>query len=203
MLCSARSDSCREDAFRAWYVVGFVVNFAAAVYALVRLGYSGAARRCSAPSSLPSACPSRRRRSRPTPLSLRCPARGPRSRGVRSRGQLRQLALAAFWTTWQFYCSIYTGYFLSLLLLALLIGHALCHRGSPIVGLRSWHRRHASNGRTRQLVTKAAFLLTMTVLAALMVLLCAPYVRSRSSVWLSPVIGPRSPKCCLGRRATC
>src|SRR5262249_51208263 len=30
----------REDAFRLWYVIGFVVNFSAADYVLVRLGYS-------------------------------------------------------------------------------------------------------------------------------------------------------------------
>ena len=52
----------REDAFRLWYVAGFVVNFATADYALVRFRYSRFAAALGA-FSLPSACRLRHRRS--------------------------------------------------------------------------------------------------------------------------------------------
>ncbi len=166
----------REDAFRAWYVVGFVVNFAAAVYALVRLGYAelpaaaGAFLFTFGMPVMVQAGHAQLLYRFGVPLAVLA------LEEFRSHGQLRHLALAAFWTTWQFYCSIYDGYFLSLLLLALLIGHALCHRGSPIVGLRSLASAARKQWTDPPARTKAAFLLTMTVLAALMVLLCAPYV---------------------------
>ena len=168
----------REDALRAWYVVGFVANFAAAVYALGRLGYARipvAAGAFLFTFGLPVLAQEGHAQliyRFGVPLAVLA------LEEFRSQRQLRHLALTAFWTTWQFYCSIYNGYFLTLLLLALLIGHALCHRGSPIAGLRSWTlaaRKHWTDPPAR---TKAAFLLTMIVLAALMVLLCAPYVEA-------------------------
>ena len=178
----------REDAFRAWYVAGFVLNFAAADYALVRLGYSRLSAAAGAflftfgmPVMVQEGHAQLIYRFG-VPLAVLA------LEEFQSNGQLRHLALAAFWTTWQFYCSIYNGYFLTLLLLALLIGHALCHRGSPIIGLRSLAfaaRRQWTDPPAR---TKAAFLLAMAVPGRVDGPALRAICGSRSSVWLSPVL---------------
>ncbi len=165
----------REDAFRLWFVAGFAINFAAVVYTLARLGYSSYAAALGAflfSFGLPVMAQEDH-----VQLLYRfgVPLAVLALEEFRSDRRLRQLALAAFWTTWQFYCSIYTGYFLALLLLALILAHALCHRSGPFAGIRSlageayglWIRPTAR--------AKAAFLLTMMILAAMMVVLCAPY----------------------------
>jgi hypothetical protein len=165
----------REDAFRWWNMAGFAANFAAAHHALVRLGYSRLAAALGAflfAFGLPVTAQEDHAQ---LVYRFGVPLAVLALEQFATRLLLRQLALCAFWTTWQFYCSIYTGYFLVLLLLALMLGHALCHMGRPIAGIRSlavgartlWMRPTAR--------AKAGFLLTMTVLAALIVLLGQPY----------------------------
>jgi hypothetical protein len=165
----------REDAFRLWYLAGFVINFGVANYALVRLGSSRLAAAFGAflfAFGLPVTAQEDH-----VQLVYRfgVPLAVLALEEFRSRRELLQLTLCAFWTTWQLYCSIYTGYFLTLVLFAFILGHILCHTGGPISGIRSvlavarllWLRTTAP--------AKAAFLLSMAVLAAAIVLLCLPY----------------------------
>jgi hypothetical protein len=170
------ADFAREDAFRLWYVAGFVINFGAADYALVRLGYSRFGAALGAflfTFGLPLTAQEGHAQLLyrfGVPLAVLA------LEDFRSRRQLRQIALVAFWTTWQFYCSIYIGYFLTLLLLALVLGHALCRGGGPIAGVRSLALAACRLWTSRAAREKVAFLLTMTALAALMVLLFARYL---------------------------
>jgi hypothetical protein len=166
----------REDAFRLWYVAGFVVNFAAADYALVRFRYSRFAAALGA-FLFTFGLPIMTQEGHAQLLyRFGVPLAVLALEGFRSRRQLRQLSLAAFWTTWQFYCSIYTGYFLTLLLLSLSLSHVLVHRGGPITGFRSSALALYQLWTDRSARAKLAFLLAMTVIAAMMAALCAPYL---------------------------
>jgi hypothetical protein len=55
--------------------------------------------------------------------------------------QLRSLAALVFWLVWQFYCSIYVGYFLGLLLIAFAIALAVGGRAFTLAALAFWPRR--------------------------------------------------------------
>jgi hypothetical protein len=165
----------REDAFRTWCVIGLTINFPIANYALVRLGYSGLGAAVGAflfAFGLPVTA-------QLSHAQLLCRFGVPLAvlslENFRSRRQLRQLALIVFWTTWQFYCSIYIGYFLTLLLLALVLGHTLCHAGGPMAAIRSVPRRAIGLVAGSPAWARGAFALTMAALAALMVMLAVPY----------------------------
>ena len=94
---------------------------------------------------------------------------------ARERKSLRKLALARFWTTWQFYCSIYVGYFLVLLFIAMVLGQALCSVWGVVAGGRSmpgdafgaWVKQ---SGRE-----KAVFLIAVCLMASAMAVLLRPY----------------------------
>jgi hypothetical protein len=166
----------REDAFRLWYAAGFVINFAAADYALVRFGYSRLAAALGSflfTFGLPVMAQEGHAQ---LVYRFGVPLAVLTLEEFKSRRRLRQLVLVAFWTTWQFYCSIYTGYFLTLLLLALVLGHSLCHGGGPVAGIQSLAfgvRRLWTSRATR---ARVAFLAVMAVPIALMVVLLVPYV---------------------------
>ena len=188
----------REDAFRLWYVAGFVVNFAAADYALVRFRYSRFAAALGA-FLFTFGLPIMTQEGHAQLLyRFGVPLAVLALEEFRSRRQLRQLSLAAFWTTWQFYCSIYTGYFLTLLLLSLSLSHVLVHRGGPKTGFRSSALAVYQLWTDRSAQAKLAFLLAMTVAAAMIVALCARIWRSVGCT-VSAGHGSRSPRCCLDR----
>jgi hypothetical protein len=166
----------REDSLRWWYVTGFVVNFAACNYALVKLEYSPLAAALGA-FLFTFGLPLMSQETHPQlyyrfgiPLAVLSLER------FRSFKQWHQLPLAAFWITWQFYCSIYIGYFLILLLCAWVCGHIACDRRGSILAAKSlllmpvrlWVRSTAG--------ARLGFLFTFLVLTALMLLLLAPYI---------------------------
>ena len=94
---------------------------------------------------------------------------------ARDRRSLRPLSLAAFWTVWQFYCSIYIGYFLVLLLVALVLAQALCATAGPVAGLRSWPRSVARAWAAQPRHDRLAFVATMAVAGAAMAALFKPH----------------------------
>jgi hypothetical protein len=168
----------RENAFRLWFVTGFVINFVAAEYAVVRLGYSRLSATLGA-FLFTFGLPMMGQESHAqlvyrfgVPLAVLALVSFSRSR------DLHQLGLVAFWTTWQFYCSIYIGYFLTLLLGALGISQILCREVGPIAAIRSlpseafqvWHRA--------SIRVRAVFLLTLTAMLGLMVVLGKPYIEA-------------------------
>jgi hypothetical protein len=166
----------REDAFRLWYVTGFVLNFIAADYALVRLGFSPLAAALGAflfTFGLPVTAQEGHAQ-----LIYRfgVPLATLALENFRSRKQLRQLALVGFWTTWQFYCSIYIGYFLTLLLAAFIVGHITCDRGGPLRGIRSSISEISRTWSGSSARAKLALLFTMIVFAALLAVLLMPYL---------------------------
>ena len=109
----------REHAFDIWFSVGTLLNFASALYVLRRLGLSTAAAALGAFFFA---------------FAVPVPAQDPRAQLVHrfaapltvlalwqmfERRRLVDVGRVAFFTVWQFYCSIYLGLFLVYLLAAL------------------------------------------------------------------------------------
>jgi hypothetical protein len=166
----------REDAFRLWYITGFVINFAVAVYALARLGFS------RLPAALGAflftfGLPITAQEGHAQLLyRFGVPLAVLAFENFRVCKNLPNLVLVAFWATWQFYCSIYIGYFLSLLLISLACGHAICHPRGPISAVQAWAGEVPRLWSRSTPRTKIASLLVVLLLAACMVLLWMPYL---------------------------
>jgi len=119
----------RESAFLGWFIVGNLLNFWVAYYALRRLGFSVAASGAGAfvfAFSLPALAKESHAQLMyrfAVPLAFV---------SLFNFFQTKRLALfsqSMFWLAVQFYCSIYLGIFLVYLLLALTISMVLCqHR---------------------------------------------------------------------------
>jgi hypothetical protein len=109
----------REHAFDVWYLSGVIANFAAATYALRRFGLTPAAVGIGAfifTFGLPILAQDGHAQliyRFGVPLAALGLWQAFHSRRILG------LASVAFWTTWQFYCSIYLGIFLLYLLAAL------------------------------------------------------------------------------------
>jgi hypothetical protein len=118
----------REHAFDLWFVAGTLLNFPSALYVLRRLGLGVAAAALGAffytaavpvPSQVEHAQLVHRFAAPLAVLALW---------QMLERRRLADLGRLAFFTVWQFYCSIYLGLFLAYLLVALTVGILLIGR---------------------------------------------------------------------------
>lgn len=167
----------REDAFGGWYLVGFIVNYAACAYALRRLGHGYLAAASGAflftfglPVSGQEAHAQLLYRFG-VPLAvlgLLTFARRPR---------LMSLFSILVWTVWQFCCSIYIGYFLSLLLGAFALAMPLLECGWSKAAVVFWPRRFVEAWTASGIQSRVAALLGASVAVALLGLLLSPYLR--------------------------
>jgi hypothetical protein len=115
----------REQAFNAWFAAGTLLNFASALYVLRRLGIGSVGAALGAfffTLALP--VPAQDVHAQlvhrfPSPLAMLATWQ------MLERRRLADLPRAAFFTVWQFYCSIYLGLFLVYLLAALVFAVAL------------------------------------------------------------------------------
>ena len=168
----------REDAFRFWYVGGFILNFAAGHYALTRLGYSHVAASLGAflfTFGLPVSAQEGHAQlvyRFGVPLAILA------LENFRASRQVYQLAAIAFWTTWQFYCSIYIGYFLLLLLAAIIVSHVICRRNGPLRAIRSSMVAASSTWSGASSRAKLVLLLTIVFMSGLMAALIKPYLEA-------------------------
>lgn len=175
----------REDAYRWWYIVGFLLNFVAATYALIRLGYSVPAASLGA-FLFTFAMPMTAQEGHVQLLyRFGVPLAVLSLLQIAESQVLLRLGFVLFWTTWQFYCSIYIGYFLSLLLTTLTVAQLLCRERGSIVSiarlphetLRAWH---AESPRAR-----LSFVVVIVAMAGLLGMLFAPYVNATKLYRLS------------------
>jgi hypothetical protein len=163
------------DAFRGWYALAFVFNFAACAYVLTRLGYGRLA--AAAGAFL---------------FSFGLPVTAQESHvqlfyrfGVplavlgliefAAQGRRASLLAILFWTVWQFYCSIYIGYFLSLLLIALAVSIAIFGNGFAFSAIAFWPHRFRLAWTTASRADRAIWSLGMLTLAGLLIALFVPY----------------------------
>jgi len=165
-----------EDAFRLWYALGFGINFAVASLVLNRLGYSQLAAALGAflfTFGMPVTVQEGHaqliyRFGVPLATMALLQARGARP--------LLSLGMALFWTTWQFYCSIYIGYFLILFLASLVIGMGLCAEAGPVAGVCGLPMAALRIWNAQPLRAKLLFLAATATLLALLALLFMPYI---------------------------
>jgi hypothetical protein len=118
----------REHAFNVWFATGTLLNFACALYVLRRFGASTAAAAlgaffftCALPASAQGGHAQLVYRFA-APLAVLAHWQ------MFERRRLADLARVAFFTVWQFYCSIYLGLFLVYLLAALTIAILVVRR---------------------------------------------------------------------------
>lgn len=166
-----------ETAFQAWFLVGYIVNYAAAYYALRKLGASHLS---SVVGSLIFA------------FALPTAAHAPHAQlhyrfGIPlgltyyvlflNQKNFHHLATAAIWTVWQFYCGIYMGFFTLLFLTAITVSH---------IGLNHLLRSVSATGSITELVhafraysktSKLNFALVFAALIAAMAMLFYPYLQ--------------------------
>lgn len=93
---------------------------------------------------------------------------------------LRDLAFSVGWTVWQFYCSIYMGFFTLLLLLSLVFAWACVSLWAGRRDLRHSIARSLTFGRNRIASGGRGGLVALVIFAALLGLLFFPYARANA-----------------------
>jgi len=168
----------RENAFRGWYLVGFIVDFAACAFVLRRLGYSALAVGAGA-FLFTFGLPITAQESHAqliyrfgVPLSALGLIEFGRDR------RLGSLAALLFWTVWQFYCSIYIGYFLSLLLIALAIALAVSRNGLTVAALTYWPNCFQQAWRAAPARKRLLWVLAVVVLIGVLGAFLAQYAET-------------------------
>lgn len=153
--------------FQAWYLLGFPLNFMAALVALRKLGFSSTAALIGSlvfTFALPVSAHSLHAQLHyrfGVPLALAC--------YLLFLRDLRPglLVAAVAWTVWQFYCTIYIGFFLLLMLAATTLSWILWQRAwEPAHRAQSWsvlrgHWTAVSSGRRWRWITGLAVLLLL------------------------------------------
>jgi hypothetical protein len=151
----------REHAFDAWFVSGTLLNFASALYALRRLGLTTVGAAIGAFFYA---------------FALPVPARDFAAQLVHrfaaplavlalwqmfERRRLADLARLAFFTVWQFYCSIYLGLFLVYLLVALAVAILIVRRSFD---WPQWQANLAAERLSSKLATAGVSLISVIAL---------------------------------------
>jgi hypothetical protein len=152
----------REHAFDAWFVVGTLLNFASALYALRRFGLSSVAASlgaCVFAFALP--VPTQDNHAQLV-YRFAVPLAALALWQTFERRRLAELGRVAFFAAWQFYCSPYLGLFLGYLLAALAVTLLVLRR--PFEWPR-WRDNFASERRSTRLFLAMALLLAGTALA--------------------------------------
>lgn len=169
-----------DTAFQVWFVVGYAANFAAADYALRRLGASRPAA-CLGALIFAFALPTTAHAGH-AQLHYRfgIPLATLYFLSFLEQRNIRLLTISALWLTWQFYCGIYMGFFALLLLICI----GICFILFNVVGERSvlrgfpreiWSQWSAGGPREKALVV-ASFALAFGA----MILLLFPYLKVAS-----------------------
>jgi hypothetical protein len=155
----------REHAFGVWFAAAALLNFASALYVLRRFGASTAAAAigaffftCALPATAQDGHPQ---------LSYRFA--GPLAVLAHwqmfERRRCADFARVAFFTAWQFYCSIYLGVFLVYLLAALTVANLYVRRPAQ---WQPWRARWAAEHGSSKLAVGAVVLLSALALAYLL-----------------------------------
>jgi hypothetical protein len=166
----------RETSLQAWYLLSFCLSFVAATYVLKKLGLKPLAIGMGAfffTFGLPVLgqenhiqlfyrfC-----------IPLACYAFWQFSQKQR----FRQLVLTLFWLVWQFYLSIYMGFFLSLLLFVVALGLPFTQKISFSSVLYYWPRSIKKAWQNSKMSVNAFTLFLIAALLLALIVLFRPYV---------------------------
>ncbi len=167
-----------DTSFQIWFLFGFAANYAAAYYALRRLGGSVPAATVGAlifAFALPTMAHARHAQLHyrfGVPLALVFFAE------FLHRHSWKALLVSLGWVVWQFYAGIYIGFFLLLFLALMIVAHAivmLCRKPRP--RLRDQLTLLALDWNSQGFGQRATFLIGAAALLALMVVLFYPYLQ--------------------------
>jgi hypothetical protein len=170
-LFSAETDT----SFQIWFYFGYVVNYFAAYYSLRKLGFGGVASSIGAlifTFSLPTTVHAGHAQ-----LHYRfgVPLAAVFMFEFFERKDVRSILISGAWCVWQFYCSIYMGFFTLLMLSAMIFSWVVgwrIYRPSALISIgKNWLKM---DGRSR---LNAAF--GFFLLLCLMALLFYPYVQAK------------------------
>ena len=166
----------RETSLQAWYLLSYCLSFVAAAYVLKKLGLKPLAIGMGAfffTFGLPVLgqenhiqlfyrfC-----------IPLACYAFWQFSQKQR----FRQLVLTWFWLVWQFYLSIYMGFFLSLLLVVVALGLPFTQKISFSSVLYYWPRSIKKAWQNSKMIVNAFTLFLIAALLLALIVLFRPYV---------------------------
>ena len=175
----------RESAFQGWYIFSFLLNFCAAAYVLKKFNLQPLAVGLGAfffTFGLPVlAQENHSQLAYRFCIPLACYALWQFSQ----KRQFKQLAQMIFWWVWQFYLTIYMGYFLTLLLAAAAVGIPFTAGGSFLDFLLYWPRLIKQAWQSSKV--KLNILCSALVLFLLIVLayLFKPYIMAANIYGLS------------------
>jgi hypothetical protein len=168
----------REDAFSGWYLVGYIANFGACAYVLRRLSYGWLGAGLGAflftfglPITVQNGHAQLLYRFC-VPLAIFSLLK------FSEKPSLRLLLAVGFWTVWQFYCEIYTGYFLSLLLVSFVLAHSAVNARGTRGILRYWPSRVVIAWRSDSMRSRIAVLCAGGALFIAFAWLLAPYLKA-------------------------
>lgn len=165
-----------EGAFGIWYAMSYVVNFSSAYYVLRRLNLSNVASITGAiiftfafPVSAQTSHVQLAYRFA-TPMAILGTIRFLRDQSWRS------LLISFIWLTWQFYCSIYLGFFLGLMIGAMYIVYGfriflLCRNSKDVI------RSFFVGWRKLEIRSQTIFLCCLLVLIFCLAALFYPYLK--------------------------
>ena len=166
----------RESACQAWYLFSFILNFSACVYVLKKIGLKPLAIGAGAfffTFGLPVLAQENHiQLSYRFCIPLACYALWRFSQ----ERQFKHIVLLIFWWVWQFYLSIYLGYFLSLLLAVAIIGLTFIQERKLIDILLYWPRSIKLAWKRSGLKTNIVYCSVSALLIFGLLALLQPYV---------------------------
>lgn len=165
-----------DTAFQIWYLFGYLANFLAAYYALKKLGNSWLASAVGAlifSFALPVTV-----KSNHAQLHYRfgVPIAITMFILFLQNKDWRRFILAAAWLVWQFYCTIYIGFFALLMLATILIIYLFYSACTKVATIRHIVSEFAFSWSDQPLRMKRKYLLALTSLFCLLIILFYPYM---------------------------
>lgn len=165
-----------DTAFQIWYLAGYLANYVACYYVLRRMGCSVIAASVGSlvfSFSLPVTANighSQLHYRFGVPLAALC------FTSFLLRKDWWQLLLTAAWLVWQFYCSVYIGFFASVLLAAMLVAYLISSRSGRAPTLKQTACAFAQAWRDLERHAKRRILILGVLLLVLLIALFYPYL---------------------------
>jgi hypothetical protein len=180
-LVARAAGAASDTAFQIWFLVGYGVNFAAAYYALRRLGGSVLAASLGAvifAFALPTSAHADHAQLHyrfGIPIALVFFAE------FLHQKSLRKLMAACVWLVWQFYVGIYMGFFALVFMVLMLLSHVFSSSSRPLLsGLRAQVSAPARYLMSLPRRDRIGVLVCLVVLLAVLVLLFIPYLKVKA-----------------------
>ncbi len=166
----------RESAMQGWYLLSYILNFGAAAYVLMKIKLKPMAIGLGAfffTYGFPVlAQEGHEQLAYRFCIPFACYALWQFSQKV----QFKNIVLTMFWLVWQFYLSIYLGFFLALFLLVLAVGLPFTQNTSLLDILKYWPGMIKQAWKNSKITANVIYLLLISMLTLALFFLFKPYV---------------------------